>query len=147
MCYHHTAINHTHVSMRIFVRVTMRECEYNTRVFTVYVYILPNFPAILKTHFSLPSVSYINVPTAHLFNTAKAWTVYFHSGLFLKPVWYPQVLGWPLNGSIFPWQADSQLWITTQLADKFGHWFNYFVWHVEVNMPPIAVIWLFLVKM
>ena len=60
-----------------------------------------------KTHFSSPYVSYISGSTAHVFNTAESWTVCFHSGLFLKPVWCPQVLGWPSNGPIFPWQADS----------------------------------------
>ena len=67
-----------------------------------------------KTHISLPFVSYINAPTAHLFNTAEGWTVCFHSGLFLQSVWRPRVLGWPSNNPIFPWQADSQLWITTR---------------------------------
>ena len=71
-----------------------------------------------KTHFSLPSVSYINAPTWHLFNAAESWTVCFHSGLFLKPVWHREVLGWPLNGPIFPWQADSRLWTITRLSDK-----------------------------
>ena len=45
-----------------------------------------------KTHFSSPSVSYINAPTGYVFTTAESWTVCFHSGLFLKPVWRPQVL-------------------------------------------------------
>ena len=62
-----------------------------------------------KAHFSLPSVSYISRPTAHVFNAAKGWTVCFYSVLFLKPVWHPQVLRWPLNDPIFPWQVDSQL--------------------------------------
>ena len=100
-----------------------------------------------KTHFSSPSISYINGPTTHVFNTAEGWTVCFHLGLFLKPVWCPRVLGWPLNGPIFPWQTDSWLWITTRLADEFVHGFTCFVWHVEVKMGPIEVIWLFLVKM
>ena len=39
----------------------------------------------------------------------KIW-VYFHSGLFRKPVWHPWVLGWPSNGLIFPWQAQGWLW-------------------------------------
>ena len=99
-----------------------------------------------KTHFSLPSVSYNNVPTTHVFNTAKGWTVCFHSGLFLKPVWYPRVLEWPLNGPIYSWQTDSQLWITTWLADGLGHGFSCFVWHVEMKMAPMKVIWLCLVK-
>ena len=69
--------------------------------------------------------TYINAPTAHVFNTAESWTVCFHSGPFLKSVWHPQVLGWPLNGPIFFWQADSWLWITTLLADEFSHGFSY----------------------
>ena len=60
-----------------------------------------------KTHFSSPSVSYINAPTAHVFNTTEGWTVCFHSGLFLKPVWCPRMFGWPLNGPIFPWQQTA----------------------------------------
>ena len=47
-----------------------------------------------KTHFLPLFVNYINGPTAHVFNTTEAWTVCFHSGLFLKPVWCPQALGW-----------------------------------------------------
>ena len=50
---------------------------------------------------------------------------------------------WP----IFPWKADIRLWITTRLADEFGHLFSCFVWHVEVKMAPMEIIWLFLVKM
>ena len=77
-----------------------------------------------KTHFLLPFVSYIIWPTAHVFNTAECWTVCFHSGLFFKPVWHPQVLGWTLNGitSLGKQTAD---WITTRLADEFGHGFIY----------------------
>ena len=46
-----------------------------------------------KTHFSSPSVSCINAPTGYAFTTAESWTVCFHPGLFLKPVWRPRVLG------------------------------------------------------
>ena len=99
-----------------------------------------------KTHFSLPFDSYINGPTAHVFNTAEGGTICFQSSLFLEPVWHSKVLGWPSNGPIFPWQAESRLWFTTQLADAFGHGFSYFVWHLEVKMAPMEVIWLFLVK-
>ena len=35
MCYHHTAVNHMHVWTHIFVSVTVRACECNTRIFTV----------------------------------------------------------------------------------------------------------------
>ena len=99
-----------------------------------------------KTHFSSPFDSYINKPTAHVFNTAEGWIVCFHGGLFLKPVCHSLVLGWPSNGLIFPWQAYSQLWFTTRLADEFGHGFSYFVWYVEVKMASVDAIWLFLVK-
>ena len=70
--------------------------------------------------FSSLSVSHINAEAADVFNTAKGWKVCFHTGLLLKPLWRARVLRWPVNGPIFPWQADSQLWITTQLADEFG---------------------------
>ena len=53
------------------------------------------------------------------------------------------LIGWPSNGSILPCQADSQLWFTTRLADEFGHRFSCFVWHVEVKIAPMEVIWLF----
>ena len=105
-----------------------------------------------KIHFSSPLHSYINGPTAHLFNTAEGWTVCFHSDLFLKPVRHPQVHGWPSNSPIFlwqaffPWQADSRLWFTTQLSDEFGHGFSCFMWHVEAKMAPMDAIWLLLVK-
>ena len=44
-----------------------------------------------------------------------------------------------------PWQADSWLWFTTQLADEFGNGFSYFVLHVEVKMAPVDAFWLFTV--
>ena len=84
--------------------------------------------------------------TARVFNTAEGWTVCFHSGLFIKPVWCPRVLRWPSNGPIFPRQADSWLWFTKRLADEFVHGFSCFVWHVEVKMAPMEVIWLFFSK-
>ena len=102
-----------------------------------------------KVHFSSPFVSYINGRTAHVY-IAEGWTVLvcFHSGLFLKLVWCPQVLGWHSNDPIFPkaWQADSLLWFITWLADEFGHGFSCFMWYVKVKMAPMEVIWLFLVK-
>ena len=118
----------------------------------ILIFLWPDLPKgvlymhSFKTHFSSLFVSYINGSTAHVFNTAEGVTTFFHSGLFLKPIWHPQVLGWHSNGPIFPWQADSRLWFTTRLADKFGHGFSYFVWHLEVKMAPMEVIWLFLVK-
>ena len=106
-----------------------------------------SYTCTVSRHFSSPSVSYINTPIAQVFNAAEGWTVYFHSGLFLNPVRCPWVLGWPSNGPVFPWQADSWLWIITGLAEDFVHGFNCFVWHVEVNMAPVEAIGLFLVKM
>ena len=50
-----------------------------------------------KTHLLLPFDSYINETTAHVLNTAKGWTICFHSGIFLKPIWCPQVFKWPSN--------------------------------------------------
>ena len=85
--------------------------------------------------------SYINRPTAHVFNTTEGWTVCFHSSLLHKPIWRPWVLRWLSNNFIFSWQADSRLWFTTKLDNEFSHGFSCFVWHVEVNM---AVICLFL---
>ena len=114
-----------------------------------HIYMWPDLPKrvlymhSLKTHFSSPSISYFNEPTAHVFNTAEGWTV-FLSGFF-KPV-TSMSAWWPLNGPISSWQADSRLWITTWLADEFGHGFSCFVWHVEVKMAPMVVISLFLVK-
>ena len=46
---------------------------------------------------SLPSVSNINAPTAFVFNNAEGWTVCFHSGLVLKPV-FIQALFSSLSG-------------------------------------------------
>ena len=90
--------------VRMCVRACVHACVCVTR-FAKGVLYTHSF----KTHFSSPSVSYINVPTAHVFNTADGLIVCFHSGLFLKPVWHPRVFGWLLNGPIFPWQADSRL--------------------------------------
>ena len=93
-----------------------------------------------KTYFSLSSVSYMIALTAHVFNTAEGRTVCFYLGLFLKPVWHPQLFAWPSNAPIFPWEADSWLWITTWLADEFGYGFSCFVWHVKVKMALMEVI-------
>ena len=100
-----------------------------------------------KTHFLLSFVSYISAPTAHVFNNAEDWTVcilhrpYSQASLTLTSAWVA------LIGPFFPWQADSCLWITTWLADESVHEFSCFVWHVEVIMAPMQVVWLFLVKM
>ena len=119
----------------------------------VCMYMWPDLPKgvlytySFKTHFSSSFVSNINEPTAHVFNTAEGWTFCFHSGLFLKPVWCPWALRWLPNSPIYHWQADSQLWVTTQLVDGFVYEFSCFAWHVEVKIAPMEAIWLFLVKM
>ena len=80
-------------------------------------------------------------------NSARYWCWELRKliccGLFLRLVGHPWVLRSPSNGFISPWQADSQLWFTTWLADVFGHGFSYFVWYVEVKMAPMDAIWLF----
>ena len=83
-----------------------------------------------KTHFLSPFVSYINGPTAHVLNTAEAWTGCFHSGLFFKPVWHPQVLVLSLNGPRLP-LASRQLTVNRHMTG----------WCV------CPWIWLFLLKM
>ena len=100
-----------------------------------------------KTHLLLPFDSYINGPTAHVFNAAEGWTVYFHSGLFLKHTCLMSMnarvaFEWP----IFPWQADIQLWFTTQVVDEFGNGFSCIVWHVEVKIAIMDASWLVLLK-
>ena len=116
----HMSFNRVHGKTDIHSQFGARNHEVRNELYRMW----PDLPKYVlcmhsyKTHFSLPSVSYINAPTGHLFNAAESWTVCFHSGLFLKPVWHPEVLGWPLNSPIFPWQADSRLWITTRLFDK-----------------------------
>ena len=35
--------------------------------------------------------------------------------------WHPRMLGWSVNGSNLPGQADSQQGITTGLAGETGH--------------------------
>ena len=118
----------------------------------VIVYVWPDLPkGILythsfKTHFSLPFDNCINGPTAHVFKYCLRLNSLLSLRAVLKPVWYPWVLGWSSNDPIFSWQADSWLWFTTRLADEFGHGLNCFVWHMEVKMAPMEVIWLFLVK-
>ena len=49
--------------------------------------------AVFKTHFSPPFDGYSNRLTVHVCITAKSKIVYFYSGLFIKVVWHPQVLG------------------------------------------------------
>ena len=72
----------------------------------------------------------------------------FHCVLFLRIVRHPQMLGWSLNGSIFPGQAHSQLIITIQLAAEIVHEFSCFVLYVcgvegGTNSCHLAVLWEF----
>ena len=59
--------------------------------------------------------------TVHAYTIAKGSTVYFYRGLIHGPVWFPRVLGWSVNGSNLPGQANSQQRITTRLDGETGH--------------------------
>ena len=92
-----------------------------------------------KIYFSSPFDSYINGPTAHVCDTAKSWTVYFYSGLFLQPVWHPTVLGWPLNGpsSLVKQTADCDSphnWLMSLAADLTALC-NMWIWKWHQWMP------------
>ena len=99
-----------------------------------------------KTHFSPANDSCIHWLTIQVGIDAESWPGYFCCGLLLRPVRRPQVYGSPSNGCISPWQADSQLYFTTWLANEFGHWFSCFVWYVVEKMAPMDAIWLVLVN-
>ena len=60
-----------------------------------------------KSHFSPPFDRYNNRLTAHAYTITKGSTVYFYWGHIHRPVWHPRVLGWSVNGSNLPGQADS----------------------------------------
>ena len=81
-----------------------------------------------ESHFSWSFDRY-NRPTVHACTIVKASTVCFYWGLIHGPVWCPRVLGWSVNGSNLPSQADSWQGITTGLASKTGHWCSY-IWDV-----------------
>ena len=62
----------------------------------------------------------------------------FNSLLLLRPhsqgpVWHPQMLGWSVNGSNLPGQADSRQGITTRLAGETGHRCSYILRRVELK--------------
>ena len=61
-----------------------------------------------RSHFSQSFDRYNNRPTVHACTIAKTSTVCFYWGLIHGPVWHPWVLGWSVNGSNLPGQADSQ---------------------------------------
>ena len=94
-----------------------------------------------KSHFSMPFDRYNNRLTLQAYTIAKGLTVYFYWGLIHGPVWCPLVLGWSVNGSNFPGQADSQQGITTGLAGETGHWSSYILWYMEPKTAWIDVIW------
>ena len=118
--------------------------------FWAVLYLWPGLPKRVlythsfKTHFSLP---FVNASTAHVFKNAEGWTVCFNScdQAYSQAFLMSMSVRVALNGPtcIFPWQADSRLWITTRLVHKFGHEFSCFVWHVKVKMAPMEVISLF----
>ena len=64
----------------------------------------------VKSHFSPPFDRYNNILTVRACTIAKGSMVFF-SGL----------LGWSVNGSNLPDQADSRQGITTGLAGTTGH--------------------------
>ena len=63
----------------------------------------------------------------YVYTIAKGLTIYFYWDFILKPVLWPRVLGWSLNYSNLPGQADSQHGIATRLA---GDWAR-----LAPNMP------------
>ena len=63
---------HTYIPIRTFIH--MYTCKYIHNL-SVYVIRFPKRVLYLhsfKTHFSLPSVSYINAPTGYVFTTAES---------------------------------------------------------------------------
>ena len=82
-----------------------------------------------NTHFSSSNNSCTRWLTIQLGIDAESCPSYFCCGLFLRLIRCPRVLGLLSNGSVSPWQADSWLYFTTQLAYEFSHGFSYFVWY------------------
>ena len=74
-----------------------------------------------KSHFSPPLDRYNNRLTVHANTIAKASTICFYWGLSHWPVWRPLVLGWSVNSSTLPSQADNRQGIITRLAGETGH--------------------------
>ena len=96
-----------------------------------------------KSHFLIPFDRCNNRPTVHVYTIPKGLTVCFYWGFVFKLVWCSQVLGWSLNGSTLPGQADSQLGITAILATETGHWCNSILWHLDLKTTSFDAIWLF----
>ena len=86
-----------------------------------------------KSHFSQPFDRYNNRLTVHAYTIAKASTVCFYWGLIHGPVWRPRILGWSVNGSNLPSQADSRQGITTGLASETWHCCSYILWRGAEN--------------
>ena len=73
----------------------------------------------------LPFNRHRNRLTVHAFTIIKGSMVYFYWGLIHRPVWHPSVLGWSVNSSKFPGQADSwrespQDWLHDRFAFTDG---------------------------
>ena len=94
-----------------------------------------------KSHFSWLFDRYNNRLTVHAYTIAKGSTVCFYWGLIHGPVWRPRMLGWSVNGSNLPGQADSWQRITTRLAGETGHQCSYILWHVELKTAWVETIW------
>ena len=110
----------------------------------LYIYMWPNLPKGSYTHtvssllhFSSPFDWYNNRLTVDAYTIAKGLTVYFYLGLIHGPVWHPWMLGWSVNGSNFPGQADSWQGITIRLAGETGHWCSYILWWVSWKQPEL----------
>ena len=118
---------------------TLKKCIYVTG-FAKKVLYMHSF----KEHLLSPFDSYMNGPTAHVFNTTENQTVCFHSGLFSSLSDVHRCSGGIQMALSF---LDKQTadWLMTWMADEFGLGFSCFVWHMEVKMAPMEVIWLFLV--
>ena len=63
----------------------------------------------IKTHFSPLNNSCTHWLRIQVGIDAESYPGCFSCGLFLRPVRRPRVLGWPSDGYISPWQADSRL--------------------------------------
>ena len=87
-----------------------------------------------RSHFSRSFDRYNNRPTVHACTIAKASMVCFYWGLIHGPVWRPWVLGWSVNDSNLPGQADSWQSIATGLAGGTGHRCSYILRRVQLKI-------------
>ena len=88
-----------------------------------------------KTHFSVPFDSYIQPIrtyikrlTVHVCNTA---TGCLYLGLFLKPLWHPQVIWQPLNLVGLDRKTTYYKSCTTWLTSNMSCWFSTILWWSE----------------